>query len=101
MKIKEYFLLVVVPIIALLAIILRLSHTITSSSFGLIGLVLGLLGYIGSASSDTLKTEEQPITDLKEHFNPIKKRYNLVVGCVVIIGGFYLLILAFSFIGQF
>ncbi|MEH7098237.1 hypothetical protein [Neobacillus vireti] len=100
MKIKEDFFLVLVPLIALVAIILRLTHTISSSAFGTIGFILAILGFVRSASLDTLKKEEHPITDLKEPFNSIKKRSNFVVGCVIFIGIFYLVILLLSIFGQ-
>lgn len=96
-KIKSVI-LVLVPFIAIIAIILRLMHIISNGAFIWIGVVLGL---IASFSSDPSKTEEKPISDLKEHINPVKKRQNLVMGCVKIIGGFYLVVLILSFLGQF
>ncbi|MGG3470770.1 hypothetical protein ABES02_25195 [Neobacillus pocheonensis] len=100
MKIKEYFFIVLVPLIALVAIILRLTHTISSGTFGTIGFILAIIGFVRSTRSDTLKKEEHLITGLKELFNPIKRRYNFVVGCVIFIGIFYLLILILSIFGQ-
>jgi hypothetical protein len=96
-----YLLLFLILVIGLFAIFLRLMHTISSSSFGLIGLVLAILGYIRSDISRTIKREEQLDPDLNEHFNPIKKRINFVVGFVIFIGVFYISILIFSLLVNF
>ncbi|MEH7483300.1 hypothetical protein V7157_19985 [Neobacillus drentensis] len=99
MKIKENLILFLVPIIALLAIILRLTHTISSSSFGLMGLILAFLGFV---RTDYSKKEVHPFVlfpsrkDLNERFKPS----NYVVGCIIIIGIFYVVIGVFSFFGQ-
>jgi hypothetical protein len=48
-----------------------------------------------------MKTEDKPITDLKNHIHPIKKRDNIVVGLVIFLSVFYLFILIFSILGQY
>jgi predicted neutral ceramidase superfamily lipid hydrolase len=98
MKIKKYLFNLILPILALVVICLRLTHKISPSTFGLI---IALIGFIRIQFFDTLKTKEKPITDLKNYFNPIKKRYNYVVGLVMLVGFFYLFILIFSIFGQF
>ena len=96
MKIKKYFFITIN--ISFVAIYLRITHKISPSTFGLIGLIFATIGFIRNQFFDTSKTEEKPISDLKEHFNPIKKRYNYVF---MILGIFYLFILIFSILGQF
>jgi len=100
-KIKQKFFIVILPILALVAIYLRLTHKISLSTFGLIGLIFALIGFIRNQFFVTFKAEEKPITDLQDYFNPNKKRYNYVVGIVMFLGIFYLFILIFSILVQF
>ncbi|MEH7454910.1 hypothetical protein [Gottfriedia acidiceleris] len=97
MKIKKYFIPVLL-LIMLVAIYLRITHKISPSTFGLIGLLFVTIGFIRNQFFKTIKKEEKPITDLKNHFNPIKKRYDYTVGLVMFLGIFYLFILVFSFL---
>lgn len=98
-ELKEYFFSVLVPILGVLVVFLRLTHRI--NTFWFFGLIFAILGFVRYVSSDTPKIEEQPITDLNEHFNPINKRKKIVVGFFIFLGIFFLFILIFSILGQF
>ena len=100
MKIKKSYILILLPIIMLVVIYLRITHNISPGTFGLIGLLFATIGFIHNQFFVTNNTEEVPITDLKNHFNPIKKRYNYVAGIGMFLGVFYLFILVFSILGQ-
>jgi hypothetical protein len=64
------------------------------------GFILGTLEFLGSLSSDTLSKEVHPITDLKEYFNPIKKRYDYFTGYIIFIGILLLVILILIIFGH-
>ncbi|WP_088043089.1 hypothetical protein [Bacillus sp. EAC] len=101
MKIKQNLFIGMLPILALVAIYLRITHKISLSTFGLMGLIFALIGFIRNQFFINFKTEEKPITDLQVYFNPNKKRYNYFVGIVMFLGIFYLFILIFSILAQF
>ncbi|MEN1970636.1 hypothetical protein WMZ97_21660 [Lentibacillus sp. N15] len=67
MKIKKYFFLVILIIIALVAITLRLTHTISSTSFGFIGLIFAIFGFIRSTSV-TMTSEEKSVAGKNSSF---------------------------------
>ncbi|PEJ53112.1 MULTISPECIES: hypothetical protein [unclassified Bacillus (in: firmicutes)] len=100
MKIKTFFTYVLLPLIIFVAIYLRIQHKISTSTFGLIGLVFATIEFIRMQFFDTMKTKEKPITDLKDLLNPIKNRKYYVGGLVMVLGVFYFIILIFSVLGQ-
>ncbi|MFB7140619.1 hypothetical protein ACFCYN_13275 [Gottfriedia sp. NPDC056225] len=100
MKLKTFYTFILLPLITLGVIYLRIKHKITTSTFGLIGLFLAIIGYVRIQFFETMKTEERPNTDLEDHLNPIKNRKYYVGGLVMVLGVFYFLILIFSTFGE-
>lgn len=100
MKINKNFYNVLVPILGVLFVILRLTHSINKSTFWLIGFILATLGFISNQFCETVKKVEKPNTDFKEHFNPNNKTKYYVAGLVLFLGLFYLIIMIFGILGQ-
>ncbi|MCR8644311.1 hypothetical protein NV379_16785 [Paenibacillus sp. N1-5-1-14] len=100
MKWNRRILLLLILIVAVVGIILRITDGVSSQAFGLMGLVLAMIGFVCSRRSSS-EAVEQAKVDIQDKSNPIRTRYKFMVVIITFIGLLYLCILVFGMVSQF